>query len=215
LARVFISHSTKDQGVVDEMVRPLEEPGHDCYIATRNVHAGRHISKKVTREIDRSDALVVVLSVASNASPWVQQETGYAKGRLPIIPIKTDSSKPLALLEGVEALPLEEVPGELGTQIEQSIRGFAPSSPEGEETGDPDVCDPGPYDVGPGSYRRVTLSVQSGQRYEGSIEEQDNQAFYWAVVDEKNSWHSREERSGTGRTGKTTCRWERWVSELQ
>ena len=171
---------------MDAIAAQLEEQGHDCYVATRDIQAGRHISKKVMKELDKSEVLVVVLSTASNASPWVQQEIGYAKDRRPIIPIKTDSSKPLALLGGVEALALEDVPGELDGQIEQAIEGFEPSTDDADVSEEQEVCIPGPHEVEPGGYVLAELNVEPGGRYEGRIEEQDDESFDWAIIDEKN-----------------------------
>ena len=191
MARVFISYSTRDWPVVEPIVSSLEDEGHECYVAERDIRAGKHLSRKVMGEIDGSDVLVVFLSEASSASPWVQQEIGHAKRRIPIVPVRLDEAKPVALLEGVEAVPLVEAITSLSSIITDSIESFEAEGAReiGEKDGEEDeleVCEAGPHEVEPGGYVALGLRVSPGLRYEGIIEESDDEAFDWVVIDQRN-----------------------------
>lgn len=48
------------------------------------------------------------------------------------------------------------------------------------------VCSPGPHEVVPGRFTRITLNVAMGKNVIGRLEEQDRYDFDWMILDEDN-----------------------------
>jgi len=179
-ARVFISFSKDDIQAVSQVKTALEDQGFIPYVATQIVQPGQHISRKIEEAIRNSDAFVVILTANSVASPWVQQEIGYAKGKLPIIPLKAEGVRPPALLEGCDCVGLnDDSIRKLGSIIHDALKSFKLTQAR-------EVCDEGPHDIDPGTYTEIPLDVDEGDNILGRIEEVDGDEFDWYIVNEKN-----------------------------
>ena len=103
--RVFISHSTRDQGLVISLANLLSKFEVDVYVAEWYLDVGERIDKKIFEQIERANCVVVLLSRNGIRSNWVQQEIGYSlKCEKLIIPLveKGMQSKSLAALQGRE-----------------------------------------------------------------------------------------------------------------
>lgn len=103
--KVFISHSTRDQGLVIYLANLLNKFEVKPVVAEWYLTPGESLDKKVFEQIRRSDCVVALLTCNGIRSSWVQQEIGYSleQGK-PIIPIveKGIDPKDLAALEGKE-----------------------------------------------------------------------------------------------------------------
>jgi len=75
---VFISHSSEDSSGAEGVCVALEAAGIHCWIAPRDVLAGRPYSGQITEAIRRTEILLVVLSQASNRSKQVLREVERA-----------------------------------------------------------------------------------------------------------------------------------------
>jgi hypothetical protein len=168
MTRVFISHATEDGDMVAELEGVLERHGVSCYVATKDVRPGEPLTTKVKNAIETSDALVVLLTKNSIASPWVQQEIGHAEGKMPIIPLKVTGVRPPAMLEGRECILYNEGNLEnLATNIKDAIGRWKGSraSPNAKPR---EVCDEGPYDIDPGCYVDILLNAKKGDHIVGT-----------------------------------------------
>jgi len=103
--KVFISHSTRDQGLVIALANILSNFGINVFIAEWYLTPGERLDKKVFSEIDNSDCMVVLLTQNGIRSSWVQQEIGYAlsTNKIPI-PLVEKGIRPedLAALQGTD-----------------------------------------------------------------------------------------------------------------
>jgi len=102
---VFISHSTRDRGLVIALANLLAKFGIEVSVAEWYLTPGEPLDKKVFEEIERADCITILLTGNGLRSNWVQQEVGYAaKTKKPIIPIveKGTDPKELAALQGRE-----------------------------------------------------------------------------------------------------------------
>ena len=102
--RVFVSHASKDRKWV-EWIKGRAGPGVELWLAEHDPHPGTHLPTKVQQEIDRSHAVMVFITEAAQASPYVQQEIGWAlKAKKPVIPVvqKGITGDDLAMLQGAE-----------------------------------------------------------------------------------------------------------------
>lgn len=88
---IFISHSSKDAESAEKVCTLLEGAGHQCFIAPRDIRSGREYAEELMLGIERSDALVVMLSNNSNSSPHVLREVEHAASKgLPILVYKME-----------------------------------------------------------------------------------------------------------------------------
>ncbi len=108
--RVFFSHSNQDAEWVHRVGAQATAAGVDVYLAEHDVSPGQQLSDKVTRAIEASDAVIVLLSKHSLTSVYVQQEIGVAHhaGKL-VIPILMEEvvGNDLGVLNGREYVLLD------------------------------------------------------------------------------------------------------------
>lgn len=79
--RLFISHVSKDKKIatrLKECLVPYEIAG---FVAHEDIHPTREWQDEIERALQTMDALLAVHTVGFAASPWCQQEVGYALGR--------------------------------------------------------------------------------------------------------------------------------------
>lgn len=85
---VFISHSSRDQAVADQVCKTLEEHNIRCWISPRDVVPGALYGEALIDAINASRVMVVVLSSHSNQSTQVAREVERAGSKgLIIIPL--------------------------------------------------------------------------------------------------------------------------------
>ena len=105
--KVFISHSTRDRGLVIALSNLLTKFGVEVSVAEWYLTPGEPLDKK------NSDCIVVLLTKNGLRSNWVHQEIGYAlKTHRLVIPLieKGTTSQDLGALRGKEYIeydPLE------------------------------------------------------------------------------------------------------------
>lgn len=103
--KVFISHSTRDQGLVISLANLLSKFGVEVSVAEWYLTPGERLDRKVFELIEESDCIVVLLTRDGIRSNWVQQEIGYSlqcnKRFIPIVE-KDINPKDLAALQGRE-----------------------------------------------------------------------------------------------------------------
>jgi non-specific serine/threonine protein kinase len=73
-ADVFISYSSRDALIATAICKALEEAGHPCWIAPRNILPGQTWTEAIIDGINASQVMVLLYSAASNASPQVLRE---------------------------------------------------------------------------------------------------------------------------------------------
>jgi formylglycine-generating enzyme required for sulfatase activity len=87
MGHIFISYSHKDSEYVHKLADALQEEGFEVWIDDR-IHYGSEWPKVVTRNLDVSDGVIVVLSNNSYESDMVQNEVTRAREkRKPIFPL--------------------------------------------------------------------------------------------------------------------------------
>ena len=86
--KVFISHSTRDKGLVDMLRAVLERIGIQTVVAEDVAQPGERLTWKIQKLLDDSDCVVVLLTRHGTRSQWVQNEVGLALGKeKPIVPL--------------------------------------------------------------------------------------------------------------------------------
>lgn len=72
--QIFLSHSSKNAKEAEAVCEMLEQAGHKCFLAPRDIPSGREYAEEIVNGIDSSSAVVLLLSEAANSSPHVLRE---------------------------------------------------------------------------------------------------------------------------------------------
>src|ERR1043165_4413761 len=94
---VFISHSAQDKKVSETICAALEQSGIRCWIAPRDVRAGKSFPGEITRAIQQTKVMLLIFSRHSNSSEQVLREVQLA----------VDSHVPIGRLR-IEDIPLSD-----------------------------------------------------------------------------------------------------------
>jgi hypothetical protein len=78
--KVFLSYAPSDRKVAKELAAHLEKAGHNVWFADDALFPGQNIALETGKALDRSEAMVVLLSPEALKSGSVQQEIGFALG---------------------------------------------------------------------------------------------------------------------------------------
>lgn len=97
MAKIFVSHATSDgANVANVLATELETLGRACWIAPRDVVAGRTYAVQILDAIENSGGVALVLTPAANASRDVAQEVQIAHAReKTIVPLVIDRTVPV------------------------------------------------------------------------------------------------------------------------
>src|SRR3954453_9051436 len=126
---VFISHSSKDDGVVRELRQALEALGIQVWTDSEGLSGGDLLRPGIQKAIEDADYFLLVASFEAFNSEWVHWEIGIAKAvkktGYKIIPLTRPDVKipALRLLVGSEpvAIPLGEGPAAIADALPQIL----------------------------------------------------------------------------------------------
>ncbi len=94
LKSVFISYSSKDTEIVNEVVNMLEASGISYWKAPEMIPAGSNYAKEIPRVICECDIFLLIISEDSQRSIWVEKEIDFAiNNRKVIVPLKLTEGK--------------------------------------------------------------------------------------------------------------------------
>ena len=88
---IFISHSSVEAKTAEELCKVIEAGENTCFIAPRDIRSGCEYAEEIANGIDRSDAVLLLLSRASNNSPHVLREIERAVTKsIPVLVYKLE-----------------------------------------------------------------------------------------------------------------------------
>ncbi len=88
---IFISHSSKNSSTAEDICDLIENNGHECFLAPRDIRSGHEYAEEIIDGIDRSDIMLLILSEESNTSPHVIREIERAVSKkIPVIVYKLE-----------------------------------------------------------------------------------------------------------------------------
>jgi hypothetical protein len=92
---LFVSHVSEDVDASSRIVDELERRGIRCWIAPRNVQAGKPFDDQIAEAIDQSRAMLLVFSERCNESDYIRREVTVAgeAGKI-IIPFRIENAEP-------------------------------------------------------------------------------------------------------------------------
>ena len=138
---VFISHSSHDRVVAQQVCAALEARGIVCWIAPRDIQPGIEWALQIVEGIQGAALLLLVFSAHANASPQVGREIERAADRqIPLLPLRIEALLPsgsLAYFLGAPHWldahegPIESRLGAIGDAVERLLLrpGQAPRPP--------------------------------------------------------------------------------------
>jgi hypothetical protein len=95
---VFISHSTKDDRVVEDIRKALERLGVEVWTDSQRMAGGDLLTPTVNDAISRASHVLAILSTNAINSPWVRKEIDHALDlRKKVIPVMLPGIEPTAL----------------------------------------------------------------------------------------------------------------------
>lgn len=93
MMKVFISYASQDKDTADAICEYLENQNKICWIAPRDIPAGKEYGEEIIKGIEQSDVLVLVYSYYSNQSQHVLREVERAVSKnIPIISYNLDDT---------------------------------------------------------------------------------------------------------------------------
>ncbi len=98
--RVFISHSSEDSKIAEQVCQSLESAGIQCWMAPRDIMSGEKWAEAIASAVLSSSALIIIFSDNANQSKHVAHELtmAYSKG-IQIIPYKIEEVEPDGALQ--------------------------------------------------------------------------------------------------------------------
>ena len=153
--KIFITHSSADDGFVRELREALADLGQEMWTDSRQLKGGDPLWLEVQHTIEESSACVVVVSPAALQSKWVGKELHHAlkirdergNDQFPVILLSLDGTR-LGVLEGLfeeepTYIPVSSAPGGATAALHDILVAFGLRLP----TGRPPVPQPPPEPV--------------------------------------------------------------------
>src|SRR4051812_34903248 len=114
MTSVFVSHSSHDQAVTEQVVAQLRAAGFAALFVDfdpdQGIPAGRDWEQELYAQLRRSDAVVFLASAASVASRWCSIEIGLARSlRRPVFPLRLQPGVGMPLLADVQWTDLTDL----------------------------------------------------------------------------------------------------------
>lgn len=76
--RVFVSHSSDDLWVAEQIAKSIESCGADTFLDRRDIAAGDNFKQRIREEIRKCNELVALFTPWSRRRAWVRHEIGMA-----------------------------------------------------------------------------------------------------------------------------------------
>ena len=91
---VFISYASEDRVIGDAICFALEDSGIECWMAPRDIEAGRSWSSTIIDAIGRSRVMILVLTAKANTSKQVIREIERAVNQgVTVLPFRVEEIK--------------------------------------------------------------------------------------------------------------------------
>lgn len=91
---IFISHSSVDNNLSQKMCESIEDAGYTCWIAPRDIAAGKFYAEEIIDGLDECEILLLIFSKSASQSPHVLLELERAVSKkLSIIVFRIDDTE--------------------------------------------------------------------------------------------------------------------------
>lgn len=93
MTKVFLSYDRDDRASARKIVDALEQSGHSVWW-DHHIRGGAQFSEKIDQALGAAEAVVVLWSKRSIASPWVRDEAAAGRDSGRLVPIRIDGCSP-------------------------------------------------------------------------------------------------------------------------
>lgn len=76
--QIFISYSSKETKIAEQICNRIEKDGVSCFIAPRDIRPGKEYAAEIINGLDSSSAIILLMSQNANNSPHVLREVEHA-----------------------------------------------------------------------------------------------------------------------------------------
>jgi TIR domain-containing protein len=91
----FVSHASDDAQKVQKILETMEGAGIKCWIAPRDIPAGKNYQDEIVKAFENAKAMVLIFSAAANKSDEIKKELSLASSLgLLVVPVRIDDSEP-------------------------------------------------------------------------------------------------------------------------
>ena len=201
--QVFISHSTRDLAVAEEVLAKLEENEIKCWIAPRDVRIGHKFGREIIQAIRKCPVMVFIFSASSNNSQFVMRELDSAVDEdILIIPFRIEDVQPsdsikfyIKAAQWLDAFP--EPNDEHFEELAKTVKQHLAEKGEGDER----VT----ISTALGETKQTRMSGTKAVRIPAAGDSGDRFSLR-GRMDRSQSLLERDQVQGTGRTGKSFAR---------
>ncbi len=137
MAKLFISHSSKDKKVVQQLALDLKGLGHQVWLDQWEIRVGDCIVSKVQTGLAQADYVVLVLSKHAVDSGWVEKEwkskywDEIQDGRAIVLPVLLETCDIPQLLKSKKYADFRENPRTALAQLATAIQPLVSRSADG------------------------------------------------------------------------------------
>lgn len=137
MPHVFISYSTNNKMIAEELCAVLERNGLKCWIAPRDIPPGVPWAGSIVTALSESQLMIVIFSAEANRSEQMARELASAdNNKVPILPIRLDGT-PLTgqfayFLTNQQWLDLRDHPNGSESAIVDAVRKLQARSSSGD-----------------------------------------------------------------------------------
>src|SRR5437899_12700419 len=78
--RIFLSHAQSDRRLAKILAKDLSAAGLEVWFDAEEVPPGHNCAREAANALEKSDAMVVIVSPAAARSTWVRREVEFALG---------------------------------------------------------------------------------------------------------------------------------------
>lgn len=135
MAKVFLSYSREDIECVRQLAELLGEGGHEVWW-DQHIQGGSRFSAAIDDALKDAQAVVVIWSVNSVRSAWVQDEAGEGRDSGRLVPVVLGNCKPPLGFRQFQAVDLSGWRGGDGPQVQALLAAI-------ESTAAPAAAEPG------------------------------------------------------------------------
>jgi len=130
--KIFLSYSSKQQALAEQICLELEQSGHRVFFDKKSLRAGGNFRKRIRKELDQSEMFVFLISPDSIApKSYARSELDIAREKWPqpaahilpvmAVPIDLESVPPY-----LKAVTILETEGEIVEAVSRSLDGWSP-----------------------------------------------------------------------------------------
>ncbi|GCC10897.1 hypothetical protein IPdc08_00936 [archaeon] len=105
---IFVSYDRKDSRLAKNISHKARDIDISVYLDVERIRGGDDVTEKIIKDIQNSNAMVVLLTRNSKGSDYVKGEIGIAKAKgIRIIPFFQSDIQSFGMLEGIGRIPFD------------------------------------------------------------------------------------------------------------